>query len=65
MEDFHLPEQNGCDNSYSTRLCDKSGSGGSLVLEGRRKSLLLDVVTSETVDPGLDENESAVTRQKR
>jgi len=41
------------------RLSDQGGSGSGLVLEGRGQLLLLDVVTSETVDPGLDQNESA------
>lgn len=47
------------------RLGDQGGSSGGLVLEGRGQLLLLDVVSGETVDPGLDQNETAVdTRTK-
>jgi hypothetical protein len=41
------------------RLSDEGGSGGGLVLERRGNLLLLDVVTGETVDTGLDENHAA------
>lgn len=43
-----------------TRLGDQGRGSGGLVLEGRGQLLLLDVVSSETVDPGLDKNQSAV-----
>lgn len=46
-----------------SRLSDQGGSGSGLVLEGRGQLLLLDVVSSESVDPGLDQNESAVSGQ--
>ena len=43
----------------ATRLClEEGGSGGSLVTERRRKLRLGLVVTSETVDTRLDENET-------
>ena len=51
------------DDRRTTRLSDQGRGSGGLVLEGRGQLLLLDVVTSETVDPGLDENESAVVRR--
>ena len=41
-------------------LGDKGGSGSGLVLECRGELLLLDVVSGQSVDSGLDENHSAV-----
>jgi hypothetical protein len=40
-------------------LGDKGGSGSGLVLECRGELLLLDVVSGQSVDSGLDENHSA------
>lgn len=40
------------------RLCDESGGGGALVPPGRGKGTDGLVVTGETVDTGLDENEA-------
>lgn len=41
-----------------TLLVDKSGSGGGLVLPGRRQNTNRLVVSGKSVDSGLDENES-------
>lgn len=41
------------------RLGDQGRGGSGLVLEGRRELLLLDVVSSQSVDSGFDQNESA------
>lgn len=40
-------------------LCDEGGGGSGLVLECRRELLLLDVVSGQSVDSGLDKNHSA------
>jgi hypothetical protein len=40
-------------------LGNKGGSGSGLVLECRGELLLLDVVSGQSVDSGLDENHSA------
>jgi hypothetical protein len=64
------PHESQSSNGY-INLSDKGGSGSGLVLEGRGELLLLDVVTCETVDTGLDENHAAdglafgVMRRKR
>ena len=42
-------------------LCDESGSGGAVVLPGWGHDLVGLVVSSESVDSGLDENESEFT----
>ena len=41
-----------------TKLSDKGGSGSGLVLECRRELLLLDVVSGQSVDSGLNKNHS-------
>jgi hypothetical protein len=42
-----------------TRLCDHGGGSGALVPPGRGEDTDGLVVTGETVDTGLDENEAA------
>jgi hypothetical protein len=53
-----------CEHSHhvqpSTRLCDQGGSGGALVPPGRGEDTGGLVVAGQTVDTGLDENETAV-----
>jgi hypothetical protein len=46
--------------SERKRLGDEGGSGSGLVLERRGELLLLDVVSGQSVDSGLDENHSAI-----
>ena len=50
-------------NPYPTTqtqdLGDEGGSGSGLVLECRRELLLLDVVSSQSVNSGFNENHSA------
>lgn len=47
----------------SLNLGDKGGSGSGLVLECRGELLLLDVVSGQSVDSGLDENHSAIGQE--
>lgn len=50
------------DPVLALRLGDEGGSGGGLVLEGRRDLLGLDVVSGQSVDSGLDKNHSAASQ---
>jgi len=47
--------------SFYLRLCDEGGGGGAVVLPGWGHDLVELVVSSQSVDSGLDENEAEFT----